>query len=74
MRLYKFIWEAYSQPHSCPAGIPAKKSCEAAENKNSCNPLQNHVPVKKSSGKRWEKRNPKESCQERFLGSKKENS
>jgi hypothetical protein len=29
---------------------------KAAENRNSCDPLQNHVPVKNSSGKRREKK------------------
>jgi hypothetical protein len=34
-------------------------------------PLQNHVPVKNSSGKHRKKRNPQESCQERIFGPKK---
>jgi hypothetical protein len=34
----------------------------AAKIRNSCNPLQNHVPVKNSSGKHRKKRNPQASC------------
>ena len=45
-----------------------KISCKNEEkNRNSCNPLQNHVPVKNSSGKRRKKRNPQESWQERLF-------
>jgi hypothetical protein len=46
--------------NSCPAGIPAKKSCESGEKRDFLRPLQNHVPVKKSSGKHRKKilRNP----------------
>jgi hypothetical protein len=33
--------------NSCPAGIPANKiPVKVAENRNSCDPLQNYVPVK----------------------------
>jgi len=46
--------------------IPVKSE----KNRYYCDPLQNHVPVKNSSGKR-RKKNPQESCQERFFGSKK---
>jgi hypothetical protein len=42
--------------NSCPTGIPAKKSCKNGKNRNFCDPLQNHVPVKNSSGKRREKK------------------
>jgi hypothetical protein len=41
-----------------------------AKIRNSCDPLQNHVPVKNSSGKHRKKRNPQESWQERFFGPK----
>jgi hypothetical protein len=55
--------------NSCPPGIPAKNSCKIGKNRNYCDPLQNHVPVKNSSG------NSgfffQESSQERFFGSKK---
>jgi hypothetical protein len=54
-----------------PTGIPAKNSCKNGKTRNSCDPLQNHVPVKNTSGKRRKKRIPQESCQERFFGSKK---
>jgi hypothetical protein len=33
----------------------------ASKNKYFCDPLQNHSPVKKSSGKHRKKRNPQES-------------
>jgi hypothetical protein len=56
--------------NSCPTGIPAKKSCKSKKNRNSCNPLKNHVPVKNSSQKHRKKRNPQDSCQERFWGPK----
>jgi hypothetical protein len=46
--------------------IPVK----AEENRNSCDPLQNHIPVKYSSEKRREKRNPQEFCQEPVFGTK----
>jgi hypothetical protein len=36
--------------------IPAKNSCKSGKNRNSCDPLQNHVPVKNSSGKRRKKK------------------
>jgi hypothetical protein len=39
----------------------------AAKDRNSCDHLQNHVPVKKSSGKYRKKRNPQESWQERVF-------
>jgi hypothetical protein len=57
--------------NSCPTGIPAKNPVTAAKNRNSCDHLQNHIPVKNSSGKHREKRNPQESWQERFFWSKK---
>jgi len=46
--------------------IPVKME----KNRNSCD-LSNHVPMKNSSGKRRKKRNPQESWQEWFFGSKK---
>jgi len=58
-------------------GIPVpqeflqKNPVKSEKNRNYCDPLQNHVPVKKSSGICRKKKNPQESCQERFLGSKK---
>jgi hypothetical protein len=54
---------------SCPPGIPAKNSCKIGKNRNYCDPLQNQVPVKKSSGKRRKKilRNPVRNA---FLGPK----
>ena len=42
--------------NSCPTGIPAKNSCKNEKNRNSCDPLQNHVPVKNSSKKRRKKK------------------
>jgi hypothetical protein len=47
--------------NSCPTGIPAKKSCDSREKQEFLRPLQKHVPVKNSSGKHREKRNPQES-------------
>jgi hypothetical protein len=48
--------------NSCPTGIPAKKSCDSSKNRNSCDHLQNHVPVKKflrkTQGKKEILRNP----------------
>jgi len=41
--------------NSCPPGIPAKKSCKLGKNRNYCDALQNHVPVKNSTGKRMKK-------------------
>jgi hypothetical protein len=57
-------------------GIPVpqeflQKNPVIAKNRNSCNPLQKVVPVKNSSGKKEILRNPEESWQERFFGSKK---
>jgi hypothetical protein len=58
-------------------GIPVpqeflkKNPVTAAKNRNSCDHLQNHIPVKNSSGKHRKKRNPQESWQEWFFGSKK---
>jgi hypothetical protein len=46
--------------------IPVK----AAKNRNSCDPLQNHVPVKNSSGNSGKKRNPQESIFLLFLSPK----
>jgi hypothetical protein len=43
----------------------------ATKIRNSCDPLQNHVPVKNSSGNPGKKRNPQESWQERFFWFKK---
>jgi hypothetical protein len=48
--------------NSCPAGIPAKNSCDGVQKPEFLGPLQNHVPVKNSSGKHRKKRNPQESC------------
>jgi hypothetical protein len=52
--------------NSYPAVIPAKNSCDSSQNRNSCNPLQNHVPVKKILQKTQEKkeilRNPVLFC------------
>jgi hypothetical protein len=42
--------------NSCSTGIPAKKSCDSGKNRNSCNHLQNHVPVKNSSRKHRKKK------------------
>ncbi len=58
-------------------GIPVpqeflrKNPVKSEKNRNYCDPLQNHVPVKKSSGKCRKNKNPQESCQERFFGSTK---
>ncbi len=43
--------------------IPVK----AKKNRNSCDPLQNHIPVKKILQKTQEKRNPQESWREHIL-------
>jgi hypothetical protein len=61
------IWGKYR--NSCPTGIPAKKSCDSGKNRNSCDHLQNHLPVKNSSGKHRKKilRNPGRN---RFFGPK----
>jgi hypothetical protein len=53
--------------NSCPTGIPAKTPVKTKKNRNSCDPIQNHVPAKKSSGKRRKKRNP---VRNGFLGPK----
>jgi hypothetical protein len=42
--------------NSCPTGIPAKNSCDSRKKQEFQQPLQNHVPVKKSSGKHRKKR------------------
>jgi hypothetical protein len=60
------FWSKYR--NSCPAGIPAKNPVKVKKNRNSCDPLQNHVPMKKISGKHRKKiilRNPVRNC---FLG------
>jgi hypothetical protein len=54
-----------------PQEFLQKNPVTVAKNRNSCNHLQNHVPVKKSSGKHRKNRNPQESWQERFFWSKK---
>jgi hypothetical protein len=56
---------------SVPQEFLQKIPVTAAKNRNSCDHLQNHVPVKNSSGKHRKKRNPQESWQERFFWSKK---
>jgi hypothetical protein len=53
------IWWKYR--NSCPAGIPAKKSCKSGWKQEFLRPLQNHVPVNKFLQKKWEK-NCQESC------------
>jgi hypothetical protein len=42
--------------NSCPAGIPAKNSCKSEKKQEFLRPLQNHVPVKNSSGKSRKKK------------------
>jgi hypothetical protein len=43
----------------------------AAKNRNSCDPLQNRIPVKKiHPGNAGKKRKPQESWQEQFFGPK----
>jgi hypothetical protein len=44
-----------------PQEFLQKNPVTVAKNRNSCDPLQNHVPVKKSFGKHRKKRNPQES-------------
>jgi hypothetical protein len=39
-----------------PTGIPAKNSCKIGKKPEFLRPLQNHVPVKNSSGKRRKKK------------------
>jgi hypothetical protein len=46
---------------SCPAGIPAKNSCDGVQKPEFLGPLQNHVPMKNSSGKHRKKKS-QESC------------
>jgi hypothetical protein len=41
--------------NSCPAGIPAKNSCDGVQKPEFLGTLQNHVPVKNSSGKHRKK-------------------
>jgi hypothetical protein len=57
--------------NSCPTGIPPKNSCKNGKNRNSCDPLQTHVTVKKFLWKTQEKkeilRNP---VRNGFLGPK----
>ena len=54
-------------------GIPVpqeflqKNPVTAKKKQEFLRPLQNHVPVKKSSGKHRKKRNPQESWQEHFF-------
>jgi len=58
-------------------GIPVpqkflqKNPVKSEKNRNYCDPLQNHIPVNNSSEICRKKKNPQESCQERFLGYKK---
>jgi len=54
-----------------PQEILRKIPVKSEKNRNYCDPLRNHVSVKKSSGICRKKKYPQESCQERFLGSKK---
>jgi hypothetical protein len=42
--------------NSCPKGIPAKNSCDHGKKQEFLRPLQNHVPVKNSSGKHRKKK------------------
>ncbi len=42
--------------NSCSTGIPAKKSCDSEKKQEFLRPLQNHVPVKNSSGKSRKKK------------------
>jgi hypothetical protein len=45
--------------NSCPTGIPAKNSCKIGKKPEFLRPLQNHVPVKNSSGKHRKKKKGK---------------
>jgi hypothetical protein len=45
-----------------PQEFMQKIPVTAAKKRNSCNPLQNHIPVKNFSGKHRKKRNPQEFC------------
>jgi hypothetical protein len=47
--------------NSCPAGIPAKKSCKSGWKQEFLRPLQNRVPVNNLRRKKMEK-NHQESC------------
>jgi hypothetical protein len=62
------IWSKYR--NSCPTGIPAKKSCKSEKNRNSCDPLQNHVTVKNSSGKCSKKKKSSGFLAGKVFGSK----
>jgi len=42
--------------NSCPTGIPAKNSCDSEKKQEFLQPLQNYIPVKKSSGKHRKKK------------------
>jgi hypothetical protein len=57
--------------NSCPTGIPAKNSGESGKSGNSCDHLQNHVPVKSSSGKHREKNILRNPGRNGFFGPKK---
>jgi hypothetical protein len=58
-------------------GIPVpheflqKNPIKSEKNRNYCDPLQNHVPVKKPQENAGKTKKFQESCQERFFGSKK---
>jgi hypothetical protein len=54
-----------------PQDFLQKIPVTAAKNRNSCNHLQNHIPVKNSFRKHRKKRNPQESWQEQLFCSKK---
>ncbi len=57
--------------NSCPTGIPAKKSCKNEKKQEFLRPHPRPRSCENSSGKGRKKRNPQESCQERFFESKK---
>jgi hypothetical protein len=42
--------------NSCPTGIPAKISCKIGKKQEFLQPLQNHIPLKISSGKHRKKK------------------
>jgi hypothetical protein len=57
--------------NSCPPGIPAKNSSKIGKKQEFLRPPPKPRSCKKFLRKTQEKKNPKESCQECFFGSKK---